>query len=412
MFFVQFAFNSPHLPLALNLCFLFLMKLTIIDILDQLTLAERVLLGAFLFVYLCRMYYLVFFTGRSVFRGKKEVIVNEKPTQPVSVLLTVRNEEENLKRLLPQLLTFNSVKYEVIAVDDYSLDSTYSVLGSFRQKFPYFKISSLNEETRFSAKLAQNIALKAAQNEWVLLLPVDASEVTPDWLGGFAVNTTTHNRKVMVAYTGIEPAPGWYNLMCRIENFEQQIRSAGFIANGISFIYFEENVAFRKKEYFDIGGYGKKTKEPYANLELIINQFISKKNTVLLLNQYTSLRRRIKTEKDDYLNLLQRSYRIERYLPKWKRFFLGFETFTQVLYLPFLLTVLFVFFDLWPFLAGLAGLIIIARIIMIKIIQNRLNERKIFIPSLVYGVFISYFKLFYRWYFSGTSRNNKWRIKV
>ena len=388
------------------------MKLTIVEFLDQLTLQEWGLIGAFLFLYLVRLYYLVFFTGRLVIKQRKEVIANEQATQAISVLLTVRNEEENLKRLLPELLSINTVKYEVIAVDDFSLDNTYSVIGSFRQKYKHFKISSLNEETRFSAKLAQNIALKAAQNDWALMLPVDAHDLNHDWLGGFAVNTATSYRNVMVGYNRIQAHPGWYNLLYRIENFEQQIRSAGFISNGIPFVYFEENVAFRKKEYFDIGGYGQKTKEPYANLELIINQFITRKNTVLLLNQDTSLSREIKTERDDFYNLLERSYRIERYLPKWKRGVLALETITQVLFLPFLLLVLFLFFDLWPVIASLSGFLFLGRIIMIKIVQNRLNERKIFISSLVYGMLMTYFKLFYRWYFSQTNRNNKWKIKV
>jgi len=388
------------------------MKLTIVETIKQLTIPEWILLGSFLLVYLVRLYHLLFFTGKIVFKGRKEVIANEQAMEPISVLLTVRNEEENLKRILPQLLTINTVKYEAIAVDDYSLDNTYSVLGSFRQRFNHFKISSLNEETRFSAKLAQNIALKAAQNEWVLILPVDALEVSRDWLGGFAVNTTTHNRKVLIAYSGIEAAPGWYNLLCRIENFEQQIRSAGFISNGIPFVYFEENVAFRKKEYFDIGGYGQKTKEPYANLELIINQFITKKNSVIIFNQNTCLRRSVKTDKDDFYNLLQRSYRIERYLPHWKRLALQFEAYSQVLFLPFMLLILILFFNLWPVLSILLGLLVFGKIIMIKIIQNRLNEPKIFITSLVYGVFFSYYKLFYRWFYSRNSRKNKWKIKV
>lgn len=388
------------------------MKLTIFEIIEKLTIADWLLLGTFLFLYLVRFYHLLFFTGKIVFKGRKEVISNEQAMEPLSVLLTVRNEEDNLRRLLPQLLTINTVKYEAIAVDDYSLDNTYSVLGNFRHKYSHFKISSLNEETRFSAKLAQNIALKAAQYEWVLILPVEAQEVNRDWLGGFAVNTTTQNRNVLIGYSGIERAPGWYNLLCRIENFEQQIRSAGFISNGVPFVYFEENVAFRKKEYFDIGGYGQKTKEPYANLELIINQFIRKKNTVLLLNSGTSLRKVVKTEKDDFYNLLQRSYRIERYLPRWKRIALQFETYSQVLFLPFLALILPFIFELWPVIAAMVGVLIVSRIIMIKIIQKRLNEPKIFITSLVYGLLMPYYKLFYRGYYSRISRHNKWKIKA
>jgi len=388
------------------------MKLTFFNYFQELTLAEWILWSLFLLVFLVRLYHLLFFTGRLLIRKRKEVISNEQAMEPMSVLLTVRNEEDNLKRLLPQLLEINTVKYEAIAVDDYSLDNTYSVLGSFRQKYSHFRISSLNEETRFSSKLSQNIALKAAQNDWVVMLPIEAQVVTRDWLGGFAVNTTTQNRNLLIGYTGIATAPGWFNLLCRIENFEQQIRSAGFISNGIPFVYFEENLAFRKGEYFKIGGYGQLTKEAYANLELIVNQFIRKKNTVLLLNQNSALKREVQTERGDYYNLLHRSYRIEGYLPLWKQAALGFENLTKMLLLPFFALMFVLFFDLWPIILTTAGILLLGKIMMIKILQNRLNEPKIFIPSLMYGMLIPYFKLFNRWYFKQTSRHNKWKVKV
>ncbi len=388
------------------------MKLTFFDFYQDLTPVGWILWSLFLLVFLVRLYHLLFFTGRLVIGKRKEVISNEQPMQPLSVVLTVRNEEENLRRLLPQLLEINTVKYEAIAVDDYSLDNTYSVLGSFRQKYSHFRISSLNEETRFSSKLSQNIALKAAQNDWVVMLPIETQEVSRDWLGAFAVNTTTHNRNLLIGYTGLATAPGWFNLLCRIENFEQQIRSAGFISNGIPFVYFEENLAFRKGEYFKIGGYGQLTKEAYANLELIVNQFIRKKNTVLLLNQNTSIKRMVQTERDDYYNLLHRSYRIEGYLPLWKQAALVFESLSRMLFIPFLALMSALFFEQWPIIITLAGFLFIGKIMMIKILQNRLNEPKIFIPSLVYGGLIPYFKLFNRWYFKQTSRNNKWKVKV
>ena len=143
------------------------MNKAILETFSQLNPIEWGLLGLFVFIFLLRFYYLVFFTGRTLFRSRKEVIANEVATLPISVIFTVRNEEENLRRILPQLLTIPNVKYEVVAVDDYSLDNTFSVIGAFKQKYSHFRISSLNEETRFSEKLAQNIALKAAKYDWI-----------------------------------------------------------------------------------------------------------------------------------------------------------------------------------------------------------------------------------------------------
>lgn len=381
----------------------------ILDKLQELNAGEWILIGIFLFLLIFRMYYLLFFTGRQLFKSRKVVIANEKAAQPISVFTTVRNEEENLRRVLPQLLEINNVKYEVIAVDDYSLDNTFTVLGAFKHRYPHFRISSLNEETRFSVKLAQNIALKAAQYDWVLQFPISGAGAGNDWLSGFAYNTTSKNRKLLLGYTGIEPKTGFYNLLCRIEMFTQQLKSAGYICNGIPFVYFEDNLAFKREEYFKLGGYGQKTREPYANLELLINKFITKKETAVLFNETTRLTIDVPTEKDDFLNLIKRSERIERYLPSWKRFMLAFEAVTEMLYSPFLVFVLVYFFELWLFIVVLAGVKLLAHLIIIKIVQNRLNERKIFISSLVYGLLMPYFKLVYRWHFKQQSRSRNGR---
>ncbi len=387
------------------------MKQAILDSLNGMSVTDWIVPGIFLFVFLCRFYYLLFFSARVVFSSRKEVIVNQKARQPITVFLTVRNEEDNLRKLLPQLLGINDDCYEVVVVDDYSLDNTFTVLGSFKH-YPNFHFSSLNEETRFSVKLAQNIALKAAQHEWVLTLPIETTAVGKDWINGFSVNTTTDNRNVMMGYSGIQHKPGYFNLLYRTENFLQQLRSVGYVANGIPFVYFEDNVAFRKEEYFKLGGYGQKTKEAYANLELIINQFITKKKTVLLFNENTRITKEVETNRDDFYNLLNRSFRIEKYLPAWKRTLLGFDTLTNLLYTP-LLIVLFVFyFDLWPLFVALAGIKIMLHFILLKITLNRLRERKIFLSSLVYGWLMPYFKTFYKWYFNQSARRSKWRIKV
>jgi len=68
--------------------------------------------------------------------------------------------------------------------------------------------------------------------------------------------------------------------------------------------------------------------------------------------------------------------------------------------------------ELWPLMAGLLFIMFTARLVIIKIALNRLNERKIFIPSLVYDLIVPYFKLFYRWYFNNRSQKQKWKVKV
>ena len=135
---------------------------------------EIVLLSIFGSLFLWRFLYLFLFTGRILF--KKKLIVKDTNAIPFSLMLVIRNEESNLRANLPRLLSIENSPLEVVAVDDFSQDNSLIVLGVMRSNSKKLKVSSLNQETRNSAKMAQNIALKAATNEWVIKIPVTISD--------------------------------------------------------------------------------------------------------------------------------------------------------------------------------------------------------------------------------------------
>ncbi|WP_346861388.1 glycosyltransferase [uncultured Draconibacterium sp.] len=375
------------------------------NIFAQFTGIQLIVFAAFVVVYLIRLLYLFLFTGRVVFRKKseKKTAVNT----PVTLLFTLRNEETHIRKILPKILELEGFNFEVVVVDDYSQDSSYSVLGLLNQRYGRLKISSLNEETRFSVKLAQNIALKSASNNWVLITPISLSEVKEGWLSGILSGIESEPADVVCCYSSVVPAKGLFNLFYRIENFYQQIKNAAYINNGVPFIYNEDNIAFKKEKYFQIGGYGKNIKEQYANLELIVNAFITKKNTVVNFNSETAIRKNIEIKRAEYMDLLQKRLRIEKYLSTGKKLVLFTDALTNLLFLPLLALVLLLLFPLWPLIIILVGVKVVAQLLIIKITQNRLNERKIFIPSLVYGLLMPFYMLFYKWHFNRSNGKYK-----
>jgi len=129
--------------------------------------------------YIIRLIYLVFFTGRILFKKKPAT----HPPVPVSIIYTVRNEEERLRNNLPPLLSINSSQFEVIVVDDVSQDNTLQVLGMMRERSDRLKVTMLHQETRYSVKMAQNIAIKASGYDWILQAPITYENATPEWIG-------------------------------------------------------------------------------------------------------------------------------------------------------------------------------------------------------------------------------------
>lgn len=377
------------------------------NIFSELSDVQWVILLLFMVVFVLRFLYLFLFTARVVFKSRKEP--DTEPAGPISLIMTLRNEVENIRKNLPAILELKNLDIEVVAVDDYSQDNSLSVLGLLKQRYQRIKISSLSQETRYSVKLAQNIALKSASNKWVLITPITAEKATEEWITSFLQISEAENINLIIAYSSVVHQKGIMNLLYRVENFYQQLKSVAYISNNISFVYSEDNLAFRKEKYFGMGGYGKNIKEPYANFELLVNSFIQKKNTKINFTRDAAIHKQEQIVKTDYFDLLKKSIRIEKYLPVWKQLILAFDEFTKLLLLPLLFVNLVFVFPFWPLISMLTGIYLLAYVLIIKITLNRLNESKIFIPSLVYGLLMPYYKLFFKWHFSKTSQKKIWR---
>jgi hypothetical protein len=358
-------------------------------------------------LFIIRLLFLFLFTGRILFRKK----IAQTTPAPLSLIYTVRNEEIRLKNNLAPVLSINDVDFEVIVVDDFSQDNSFQVLGMLRGRSDRLKVSTLQQETRFSTKMAQNLALKAASYDWILSVPISYENATSEWISGIS-NALDSNKTVVISYSSAQNAGGFINRIYRIENYLSFTKSVGYILNNFPFVYSEENVAFQKKKYFEIGGHGLKIGEAYANLELLINYFIRKKTTTILFQANTAIKKTEDLIWNDYLDILKKSLRIEKHLSGSKKAVLAFDELTKMLFPPVTVFAIILLFELWPLFSGLLFIMFVARLFIIKITQNRLNERKIFISSLIYDLIVPYFKFFYRWYFNNRGQNHKWKIKV
>lgn len=368
---------------------------------------DWVLLGLFVFFYLLKLVYLFLFTGRVLYRSRS--VQGEQV--PLSLVLTYRNEEENLKKYLPQILEILNPGSEVVAIDDFSQDNSLSVLGVLRKKYSCLKVSALNQEMRYSEKMAKNIALKAASNEWVMIIPPAPGRMPVDWLPEISSKLTSQ-KDVVVNYSNINPERSFSNLLYRNECFFQQLKSVGFILNRLPYISFEENIAFRKKQYFEAGGFGHHVKEYFANLELVLNDFMKKKKTEINFCSDTAIRKEVNVSKTDFLELIKKELRIRENLSWSVRFVFFTEKVLTLLFYPAVIFAGIYFWEFWPVIFGLFLFYMAAFAFIIKISHNRLNERNLFLSSLVYALFIPIWKAGYQVYFQYKSRRRqKWKSK-
>lgn len=332
-----------------------------------------------------------FFYGRVAFYK----IPVEKEKKPVSVLMVFRNEEENLRSNLSSLLELKNVEYEVVTVDDFSSDSSFVVVGALMKQYRNLRVSSINQDTRYSEKLARNIALKGAGNNWVVYIPPSVTSLSPSWLSNVS-SRLNGQLDVAVGYSNVAATRSLLNLLFRLEFFFQQLNSFGFIVNGMPYVVSEDNVVFKKQNYFEKGGYGNKLAEPYAHLELVINSFVKRKSAGVFLSGAFGVKLHKRVELKDYFELLVKEKRIQSYLSLRRRLFLIINDLSELLLFPSAIVALILVPGLWLiFLTGFL-VVMLCYSVIIKKILYRLDERKLFLPSLLVALLRPYFKLFFR----------------
>lgn len=178
-----------------------------------------------------------------------------------SVIISARNEEQNIKASLETVLsqTISQDNYEVIVVDDRSDDATPDILLSLQRKYPILSIIKISSTPQgwSPKKYAVSQAIAAAHHE--VLVFTDADCLVPDtWLEtidrhfnpqcGFLQGITSYStRSTMNAlFFGLQA----------IDFLSHNIVSAAAIGAGIPVNSNANNMAVRKSAYTQAGGYG------------------------------------------------------------------------------------------------------------------------------------------------------------
>jgi cellulose synthase/poly-beta-1,6-N-acetylglucosamine synthase-like glycosyltransferase len=193
----------------------------------------------------------------SIGMRKKYPHINYEDLPHATIIVAARNEEKNIYNCLVSLnkLTYPYGKLEIIIVDDFSEDSTGSIIDEFIKNKPKFKKITPDNNSALKGKVnAVASAIKIALGEIILLTDADC-EVSPTWAVTLAsyfnkdvgiVNgfTIINNGHIFSAIQGIDLV-FLLSVASGSINMKYPVSSIG------------NNMSFRKEAYFETGGYKK-----------------------------------------------------------------------------------------------------------------------------------------------------------
>lgn len=174
----------------------------------------------------------------------------------ISVIIPVRNEAENLPRLLGDLARQRYTQFEVIVADDSSTDETVAVVRGLMNELPYtlHLLPLSDERTGAPKKRAIAQSIRVATGELILTTDGDC-RVGPDWVRSFARFYAEHHPKMITGPVTFTNTPGLFAHLQTVE-FASLIGSgAATLALGVPTMCNGANLCYEKRVFEEVGGF-------------------------------------------------------------------------------------------------------------------------------------------------------------
>ena len=167
----------------------------------------------------------------------------------ISIVIAVRNEEENINRLLECLYDqdFPKEDFEIIIIDDHSDDLTKKIIGAYRKKNKIDNIVLAKpKKPGKKASIAYGVTLAIGK----LVVTTDGDcEMDPQWLSRICSYYQQYDPKLIVAPVTYQNEKGIFQKMFSLDFMSLVASGAGSIGVGYPLMGNSANLAFDRQAY-------------------------------------------------------------------------------------------------------------------------------------------------------------------
>ncbi len=249
----------------------------------ELTMLQIALLLVLLICFFYQLYYYLRYlnvVNRNNQQEKKGKLRFVEKQLPVSVVICARDETENLRRYLPEVLTQDYPDFEVIVVNDGGNEETEILLRDMKLQYPHLKSTFVPDGTTnlSTKKLALTLGIKAAQHEWLLLTDADCVPENKHWISCMARNF--HDKtEFVLGYGAYLTEKGFLNKLITYDTLFNGLQYLGFAKAGKPYMGVGRNMAYRKEVFFRQKGFASTLHLRSGDDDLMVNQAANKLNT-------------------------------------------------------------------------------------------------------------------------------------
>ena len=206
--------------------------------------------------------------------------VNDVSLPGISVVMTVDDEGEDLKKNLPQWLDQSyGGRYQVIVVVSGNDPQVESILKRYSGS-PSLYTTFIPSSSRYMSrkKLAVTIGVKAARYDWVLLTDVDCYPEKATFLDSISRMSISGDCQMVLGYSNFGCDAPSARLF---DNTYSLYRQLALSQRGRTAGYSGKVVLFRKSMFIEGKGYDGNLKYTRGEFEFLANKFSTESNTLV-----------------------------------------------------------------------------------------------------------------------------------
>lgn len=211
--------------------------------------------------------------------GRKTLHVPEFVEVGVSVIICARNESENLTENLPYILRQDYPLFEVIVINDGSLDNTDAVLQRFKASFDNLVVINVTDGGKGKKRLLQSAA-SSARFERILLTDADCKPAGNQWLR-LMTGPLSGAKQIVAGYGGYASSPGFLNRFTRWETVHTWLQFSSWGRGGLPYMAVGRNLACTKSCLQTVMAHPTWNTIPSGDDDLLVSIAATKENYVV-----------------------------------------------------------------------------------------------------------------------------------
>lgn len=280
---------------------------------------------------LIQLLFLMRFSWRLLLHKRRDEL---KDLPPVSVVVCARNEEDNLFKNLPKVLHQDYPEFEVIVVNDQSVDDSRHIIRAFQERYPFLRHVELerNKHRKFGKKVPLTVGIKGTKHEHLLMIDADCYPDSNQWIRKMMRNYVP-GKEIVLGYGPYEKKKGFLNKLIRFDTANIAATYLSFAKSKRPYMGVGRNLSYLKSTFFKVDGFKKHYHIQSGDDDLFMQDAATRKNVAIEIDPETFVYSHPKESFKEWVKQKQRHFTTAAKYRLINKVFLGIFPASMILML-------------------------------------------------------------------------------